>query len=190
MKKGKHSLLIPSSGEFLSNKKISDRLYVWLLQNGEIIEKDIYIDKKMRNAYKELGVNYRTFYRRIEELVKCGYLIENEYKYKISGEDSEFKRYIYEDIVEKLYETKIDNIIKVYVFLSSLYSSYGDRAWFNYNSILAAIGYSHKRNMKNQDKVKVILEKLVELGLIKYSRTYIAGEKYQIKFKLLNVKTR
>lgn len=190
MKKGRHSLLIPSDDEFLSNKKISDRLYVWLLQNGDIIDRDTYINKKMRNAYKELGVNYRTFYRRIEELVKCGYLIENEFKYKISGEYSEFKRYVYEDIIENLYETGIDNIIKVYIFLSSLYSSYGNKAWFNYNSILAAIGYSHERNIKNQEKVKIILEKLVELGLIKYSRTYTAGEKYQIKFKLLNVKTK
>lgn len=187
MKKGRPSVLIPSDREFLSNKKISDRLYVWILLTGERIDTDIYIDKMPRNGYKLVGINYRTFYKRIEELVEKGYLEENEYKYKVS-KISHFKRLIYEDIIEKLYETKIDNIIKVYVYLSSLYAQYGDSAWFTYNSILEAIGYNHERNTRNQNKIKNILNKLEELKLLKYSRTYEKGQEYLIKFKILNIR--
>lgn len=187
MNKGRPSVLIPSDKEFLSNKKISDRLYVWILLTGEKIDTDIYIDKMPRNGYKSVGINYRTFYRRLNELLENGYLEDNEYKYKVS-KVSHFKRLIYEDIVKRLYETKIDNIIKVYVYLSTLYAQYGSKAWFTYNSILEAIGYNHERNVRNQNKVKEILNKLEEMGFLKYSRTYEKGQEYLIKFKILNIR--
>lgn len=187
MNKGRSSLLIPSDERFLSNKKISDRLYIWILLNGEKIDTDIYISKTPRNGYKELEINYRTFYRRLSELEINGYLSEIGDKYEVTKNVSNFVRYIYKDIAEKLCDTKIDNIIKVYIYLGSLYSSYGNKAWFTYNTIIEQIGYSNERNMKNQEKVKIILEKLEELNLIKYSRIYKSGEKYQIKFQLLNV---
>ena len=188
VKKGRPSLLIPSDNRFLSNKKISDRVYAWILLNGERVDSDIFIDKTPRNAYKDIGINYRTFYKRLEELVENGYLEDYEYQYKVSKDISEYNRYVYYDIVKRLYELKIDNIIKVYIYLGSMYAQYGNNAWFTYNSILAAIGYSHERNIRNQEKVKIIIEKLAELNLIKYCRTYEEGSKYQIKFKLLNVK--
>ena len=51
--KKKPSLLIPSETKFLSNKDISDRLYVWILLNGEKYGGDPYIDKKPVNGYKK-----------------------------------------------------------------------------------------------------------------------------------------
>lgn len=189
-KRGRVSLSIPSDAKFLSNKKISDRLYVWILLNGEQIESDIYIDKTPRNAYKELGIAYRTFYKRLDYLVAGGYLKNCEYQYKVAKDVSMYQKYIYKDILRTLYETGIDNIIKVYVYLSSLYSVYKKESWFTYNSILSAIGYSHERNCRNQEKVKIILDTLDKLGFIRYCRTYKPGEKYQIKFKLLNVRMR
>lgn len=186
MSKGRNSLLIPSDERFLSNKDISDRLYIWILLNGEKIDTDIYINKTPRDGYKELEINYRTFYRKLYALVANGYLNEMEDKYEVTKNVSNFVRYIYKDIAEKLCNTKIDNIIKVYVYLGSLYSSYGNKAWFTYNTILNSIGYA-TNDTRNQSKVKIILEKLEELNLIKYSRVYNQGDSYQIKFQLLDI---
>ena len=143
------SLLIPNDKQFLTNKKISDRLYVWILLNGEYIEGDIYIDKKPRNAYNKLNMHYRSFYKRLEELIEEGYLIETNYE-----------RYIYEDTARRLLETNINNIIKIYIYLGSLYSTYGKKAWFTYSNILSEIGYSENRDTRNNKKIKMILEKL------------------------------
>lgn len=181
------SLLIPNDKQFLTNKKISDRLYVWILLNGEYIEGDIYIDKKPRNAYKKLNIDYKSFYRRLEELIDEGYLIETNYKYKVSKDITEYERYIYEDTARRLLETNINNIIKIYIYLGSLYSTYGKKAWFTYSNILSEIGYSENRDTRNNKKIKMILEKLKELGLIEYRCINSEQGEYVKKFQILKV---
>ena len=190
MSRGRLSVLIPSEDYFLKDKKISDRIYAYILLKGERIENEIYIDKKIRNGYKELGINYRTFYKRLDYLASVGYLEDLGSKYKIKTDMIEKRRFVYRDIIQKLYLTNKDNIIKVYVYLSSLYSQYGKNAWFTYNSLLAAIGYSYERNTRNQSTIESILIELSKLNIIKYCRTYKPGDKYMIKFQLLYVKVR
>ena len=116
--KERTSLLIPSEENFISNKEVSDILYVWILLNGDNIDGNITINQKPRGAYKELGINYRTFYRKIDKLLEYGYIEKDgEYKYKISSKKYKYKRYVYKDIIKELYDTKINNIIKVYIYL-------------------------------------------------------------------------
>ena len=96
MSKERTSLLIPSEENFISNKEVSDILYVWILLNGDNIDGNITINQKPRGAYKELGINYRTFYRKIDKLLEYGYIEKDgEYKYKISSKKYKYKRYVY-----------------------------------------------------------------------------------------------
>ena len=181
------SILIPNDIEFLSNKDISDRVYTWALINGENIGGEIYIDKKPRAAYKELGINYRTFYKKIDKLKEHGYLVEEEFKYKIVKPSGKFFRYIYKDIAQKLLETKIDNIIKIYVYLGTLYGEYRAGAYFTYNKLIETIGYSNNKNTSNKNNILKILEKLKELGLIKYGRADVKKTNIYNKFHIYKV---
>lgn len=159
MGKGRTSLLIPSEENFISNKDISDLLYVWILLNGKREDNQISISQKPRGAYKELGMCYRTFYRKLDKLLENGYIEKDgEYKYIISNKEYKYKRYVYKDIIERLYETKIDNIIKVYIYLCSLYDmnkKKGKETFFRYNTIAKVIGYygGESRDSRNEKKV-------------------------------------
>lgn len=63
-------IMFPSSKEFIENKKISDRLYMWILLNGTYKDNGIYIKKNDSNGAKSLGVNRRTFKKRIATLIE------------------------------------------------------------------------------------------------------------------------
>ena len=183
------TVAIPSDGKFLSNKDISDRVYVWLILNSIKLNKKLFVNKnKMRGAYNKIGINYRTFCKAINSLIEEGYLEETEYQYEITNittKASKYKRYVSYNILEKLYNTELDNIIKVYLFLSSLYSMYGKESYFTYSTVLSSIGYSYKKQTYNHKKIQRMLDKLEEIGTLKYCRTYTPGDSYQIKYRIL-----
>ena len=183
------TVAIPSDGKFLSNKDISDRAYVWLILNSKKIKNKLYINRNnIRGAYNKIGINKRTFYKAISNLVSNGYLKKTEYQYEITNittKVSKYKRYVSYNILEKLYNTELDNIIKVYLFLSSLYSMYGKESYFTYSTVLSSIGYSYKKQTYNHKKIQGMLDKLEEIGTLKYCRTYTPGDNYQIKYRIL-----
>lgn len=195
MDKGRFSLLIPDDKEFICNKSISDRVYAWILINGRKENGDIYIEKTPVGAYKQIGINYRTFYNRIWNLVDAGYLEEGECEYKVVKDISKYKRFVYKDIVQTLLDTKIDNIIKVYIELATLYDTAikkKQQPFFRYNNLCERLGYYNKgRSSFNENKMKSIVFKLKELKLIEYEQKYIkVGDNYQINNILLNVRTK
>lgn len=183
------TVAIPSDNKFLGNKDISDRVYVWLILNSTMIKKKLFINKSsIRGAYNKIGINKRTFYKAFNNLAELGYIVENEYQYEIANitlKISKYKRYVSYDILSKLYGVGIENIIKVYLFLSSLYSMYGTESFFTYSTILHSIGYSYKKQTYNHKKVQKMLDKLKEIGVLKYCRTYTPGDSYQIKYRIL-----
>lgn len=183
------TVVIPSDNVFLSNKDISDRVYVWMILNSIKLNKKLFTNKnKVRGAYNKIGMNYRTFCKAVDNLIAGGYLKDIEFQYEITNvtlKISKYKRYVSYDILEKLYNTGIDNIIKVYLFLSSLYSMYGTESFFTYSTILNSIGYSYKKQTYNHKKIQGMLDKLEEMGMIKYCRTYTPGDSYKIKYKIL-----
>ena len=187
--KKKPSLLIPSETKFLSNKDISDRLYVWILLNGEKDGGDTYIDKKPVNGYKKLGISYRTFYKKLKELVENNYLEDCGYAYRVVTDNFEFSRLIYKNIAETLYQTGIDNIIKVYIYLGTLYSAYGKKAYFTFNKLSEDIGYLSKRSVEVKKNMENIISKLEELGLVKCYKDTECGERYHVRYKIAYVKT-
>lgn len=183
------TVAIPSDNVFLSNKDISDRVYVWFVLNCIKKNKRCYMGKsRIRGAYNKIGMNKRTFYKAVDNLIAGGYLKDIEFQYEITNitlKISKYKRYVSYDILEKLYNTGIDNIIKVYLFLSSLYSMYGTESFFTYSTILNSIGYSYKKQTYNHKKIQSMLDKLEEMGMIKYCRTYTPGDSYKIKYRIL-----
>ena len=183
------TVAIPSDNVFLSNKDISDRVYVWMILNSIKLNKKLFTNKnKVRGAYNKIGMNYRTFCKAVDNLIAGGYLKDIEFQYEITNvtlKISKYKRYVSYDILEKLYNTGIDNIIKVYLFLSSLYSMYGKESFFTYSTILNSIGYSYKKQTYNHKKIQSMLDKLEEMGMIKYCRTYTLGDSYKIKYRIL-----
>ena len=183
------TVAIPSDEKFLGNKDISDRIYVWFILNCNKKGKRYYISKsKIRGVYNKIGINYRTFCKAIDNLIAGGYLKDIEYQYEITNitlKISKYKRYVSYDILERLYNIKVDNIIKVYLFLSSLYSIYGKESYFTYSTILNSIGYSYKKQTYNHKKIQSMLDKLEEIGMIKYCRMYTPGDSYQIKYRIL-----
>ena len=62
---------------------------------------------------------------------------------------------------------------------------YGTESFFTYSTILHSIGYSYKKQTYNHKKVQKMLEKLEEIGMLKYCRTYTPGDSYQIKYRIL-----
>lgn len=188
MSKKEASMLIPSGKEFLSNKNISDRVYVWILLNGERNGLDTYIDKKPRNAYKQIGIQYRTFYKRLDNLVENGYLEDCEYSYRVITNNSEYGRLIYKNTIQQLYNTGLDNIIKVYVYLGSLYSAYKTDAYFTLQKLSNEVGYLSQKSSEVNKKIKEILNKLSELGLVRYCKDTSMSERYHVKYKILEVK--
>lgn len=169
MKIAKHSFRIPSDSNFLSNKDISDRVFVWILLRGVTDGDEVYIEKKPRGGSKELNINYRTFCRRFQKIIDSDYLEEYEDKYKVNFEVTKYKRWVYRDTLEVLLDTGIDDIIKVYIYLGTLYSTYGDNAYFSLSEIEKNIGCSSIGRTHTNNKIKNILKKLRELFLIRYT---------------------
>lgn len=179
---------IPSGDNFLKDKNISDRMYLWILNTSVKIGGDLFIPKIIRNGYKELNMNYRTFKKRFNRFVEKEFLIEYEKAYLISNKSSAYHRIIPKNILQTLYDTGIENITKVYIYLSSLYTTYRANSYFTYESIAERIGAQTESRNKYRiyDKIEIMLQKLSELELISYIET--SGEsKYNMRYKVIKV---
>lgn len=183
------TLAIPNTEEFLKNKDISDMLYAGILLRGKKEGSYTYISKKDKKICVELGIDYyRTYKKRIAALVDGGYLENYEDRYRVVFRTkNNYSKFVYGEIIEKLYDTKIDNLIKVYVRLSWLYYLKKDEAWFTYNSLLEAIGYNHYKNTRNRNKMKAMIEKLEEIGLLKCERIVDKRNPKMIKFRVVKI---
>ena len=137
-------VMFPSSKEFIENKKISDRTYAWCLLNGSYNESGIYIDKNYNSGARDLGIDRRTFKKRLQILIENGYIEERENCYVIPRKELQYKRYIYRDIAEGLYNSGMENIIKLFIVLSTYHDRYkgNQNEDFSYiNSSLPNIEY-------------------------------------------------
>lgn len=195
MGKAKSTVMIPSEERFIKNKYVSDLIYMWVLLNGKEEDDGTFsIPKKSRKAYVELGINYRTFYREIQELVNCGFLEDNpkdSNRYILYRREYDFKRYISKRIMNMIYETKEKNLLKLYIYLASMYDYNQKRkqeTFFRPNIILEALGYSGgaNRSSKMEKKVMGLVKKLADMKLITY---HIKYEPTDHRYKVLYILT-
>lgn len=167
----KLTLGIPSGEDFIGDKDIDDRLYSYmLLHSSKGFEKGtrLFQKAKLRGAYKETGTCYRTLLRKLGYLVSGGYVIEFKEVYELGVKGHKYKKYICRDTLSKLYLTGEKDIIKLYIYLSSLYTQYKTAAYFTYNSLVGVLGYSsYKNNRKRKDIIR-LLETLRDIKLINY----------------------
>lgn len=188
----KVSIGVPSGKEFIGNKRISDRVYVWAILNSEDMGDGKYIEKCPKRAYDKIGMNYRTFYKKFHRLSVDGYLSDSGGYYKINGIDSKYTRYIYRETLEELLNEKTENIIKIYIEISSIYDTVakkGQVPFFRYSDICKRLGYYEQRDTRNISKVKGIIERLREMGLIDYvERKTKVGDNYQINCEILGIR--
>lgn len=176
----------PSEREFIETKKISDRIYAWILLNGYFERERVYLNKSTssRRIYSELGIAKNTYKSKLKNLLDSGYLKEDESRYWIEISSFKYKRYISRETLSKLLELKQEGIIKVYLYLSSLSGVYGDSAFFRYRTILREIGdYSERLSNKQVTKVKNMLDSLVSCGLLEYSRRF-SDFAYGVEYKI------
>ena len=167
----KLTLGMPSGEDFIGDKDIDDRLYSYmLLHSSKGLEKGtrLFQKAKLRGAYKETGTCYRTLLRKLGYLVDGGYVIEFKEVYELGVKGHKYKKYICKDTLSKLYLTGEKDIIKLYIYLSSLYTQYKTEAYFTYNSLVGVLGYSsYKNNRKRKDIIR-LLETLRDIKLINY----------------------
>ena len=167
----KLTLGMPSGADFIGDKDIDDRLYSYmLLHSSKGLEKEarLFHKTKLRGAYKDIGINYRTMLKRLDHLVGGGYIIEFKDIYELSVKGCKYKKYIYRDTLSRLYSTGEKDIIKLYIYLSSLYTQYKTAAYFTYNSLVGVLGYSSYKNNRKRKDIKRLLETLREMKLINY----------------------
>lgn len=199
MSQKRKTVMIPSEESFINNKYVSDRVYAWILLNGFEVSGNRYeFFKKPAGAYKEIGINYRTLYRRLEVLHNLHYIEDTEdltTRYiTVNDNTIQYKKYVYKDIIQQLYNTGLDNIIKVYVYLCSLYdvnNKKGVQTFFRLNTLSHAIGYSDgtDRDTRTVERVEGLVKKLAEMKLITYKMEYknTEGHRPQVNYILLNV---
>ena len=169
--------MFPSDKDFIENKKISDRLYMWCLLNGTYKDNGIYIKKNDNRGAKSLNIDRRTFKKRIAALIEGGYLknCEDDNYYMIPKAEIQYKRYIYRDVAEKLYKAETDNLIKLFIVLSTYHDKYKGSVVITVKDMLngyelsEAVPYNH--DIVQNHKMENMLTKLVELGLLKYGRS-------------------
>lgn len=178
----------PSGEDFLANRELSDRLYTYALLYGGYLDTGMFSNSfSSRGLYKKLGISYRLMQKQLYNMVSANYFKQNGAEYLLDINPSGYTRYVDREILEKLYEENISDLIKVYIYLSSLYSVYKDKAWFSYNTIATALGYKAQRCMSNKNKMQELVTKLKELGLVKYKQNPNSNI-YKISFILTYVK--
>lgn len=86
----------------------------------------------------------------------------------------QYKRYIYRDIAEKLYEAGMENLIKLFILLSTYHDKYKGsiNEDFSYRLLLKRLGLSYdNHDVAQNNKIKSLLNKLVELGVLEYGQS-------------------
>lgn len=195
MGKFKNSIMIPSEERFIKNKYISDVVYMWVLFNGEKEEDGTFsIPQRPKGAYKEVGVSYKTFRKEMQELINCGFLEEdpdNPSRYILYRREYDFKRYVPKRIIKMIYETKERSLLKLYIYLASMYDYNQKRnkeTFFKPNTISEALGYAGgaNRDTRTEKKMKGLVKKLADMGLITY---HIKYEPTDHRYKALYILT-
>ena len=177
------SIIIPSDKDFMKNKEVSDRVYVWFLLNGEYRGDGTYMKKWGNKGATTTGLNSRTFNKKMNKLLELRYIEDCGEEYRIKFNNQAYKRYLYRDTAEKLLSKKKDYLIKIYMWLGSYYDSYGDRAYFTYSGLLKGIGLSYLHNSRNGEKAQRLIDNLVEMGLLECERveSETRYDRYRIK---------
>lgn len=167
------TIIVPSDSKFMEDKEINDRVYIWFILYGTYRRDGIYMNRYRNKGAKEIGINERTFKKRLNKLIECKYIEEHSDKeYRIPFKNNQYIRYIYRDTAEILFNEETDNIIKTYIWLGSYYDNYKEKATFTHSGILKGIGLSYLHNTHNQEKMKDIIKKLSNIGILKYSKEY------------------
>lgn len=178
----KDKIMIPYEKDFIQDKEISDRVYSWILLTGRVESNSrVSISTNLRGAYIDLGINYRTFHRKINYLLRKGFIkkyidYNGEERYITIGSNLYYhKAYISKDVLEKLYNAKKNNIIKVYITLMVLKENEKNHPYFKLDTLAREINYnmsgvpSSSINHKMEDLIKI----LRDLGLISYEEQSI-----------------
>lgn len=184
------SIMFPSSKEFIENKKISDRVYMWILLRGVYQDNGIYLYEKLSSGANELNIDIRTLKKKLQILVNEGYVnkSENDY-YFIPKQEMKYKRYMPRETAEKLLNINIEHIIKVFIILCTYHERYTGsiNEDFSYRILLERIGVSKDLyNSRMANNMEHMLETLVKNGLInygispRYNESYLGSRKFVI----------
>lgn len=165
-----NKFIIPTDKNFLSDKKISDRLYIWLLlHKEELSNKNEFEVRKL--ACKELSIDKRTYQTKLKYLVDRGYI--NKSEGILSVLKMKYSNYtkINRVTLDKLLSFGKENIIKLYALLKALYEAYPGFAWFTYASLYRNYKIGYRCQGRDNHKTKEMLDFLVENGLLVYKET-------------------
>ena len=212
MEKKKKTLTknIPIEGDFMK-KNIDDRIYGYLQLNSyKGLDKsgnEIYFVYKQDNNItvisKKLKINRRTVGRKIENLVKAGYIEESVVLNKKGDEeipcyiikriDLAYQKIDYDTLKLLVYTTQ-DYVIKIYVYLlNAIYRN--PHYEFTYKELMSeCLGIKSTHNARDYDIVKSCLELLIRLKLLKLTNKkkvkYIDGKQKTFYFVVEQVKTK
>lgn len=165
---------IPTGGEFMEDKAISDLLYAWLQCNSRWRqgESHRYIDKKevkMARLARGLGCDRRTIARQLNSLLEKGFLVEENGFYLLPPV-GDYYFLVPAETLNYLLDTRSPNVIKVYCYLGNLYHYYGKDAYFTQNSLLEAIGYSSTKGDNHQLIRNILFALEVQDKVIRFKR--------------------
>ena len=161
---------ISTDKDFLSDKKISDRLYIWLfLHKEELSDKNEFEVRKL--ACEELSIDKRTYNTKLKYLVDRGYI--NKFEGILSVPKIKYSNYtrINRRTLKKLLSFGKENIIKLYALLKALYEAYPGFAWFTYASLYRNYKIGYRCQGRDNHKTKEMLDFLVKNKLLVYKET-------------------
>ena len=116
--------MIPTCSEFIRDKKISDRIYVWFLLNCKEDESGCRTVPIVRNGCMTgAGVRYETDVYKLGTLIDKGYIKKEKLCYIIPNERFEYSCKVNRKTAEFLLNSRKDNLIKLYCVMKRLYES-------------------------------------------------------------------
>lgn len=201
---------IPLEGDFMK-KSIDDRIYGYLQLNSyKGVDKDnnvIYFvykqDHNITAISKNLKINRRTTGRKMENLIKSGYIEESTVLSKKGDEevpcyiikkiDLAYQKIDYDTLRLLVYTTQ-DYVIKIYVYLlNAIYKN--PHYEFTYKELMyECLGIKSTHNSRDYDIVKSCLELLIRLKLLKLTQKkkvkYIDGKQKTFYFVVQEIKTK
>lgn len=172
-----NQIIIPTYKEFTGNKKISDRIYTWILLNSNIDSEtgDKWLPISRNKCMTGVGVRYETYIKKIGTLVDLGYIEKTQFNYVVSKKQFQYGCKINLSTAQVLLDSKMDNIIKLYAVLKRLYETNHNRAWFNYKSLYSGFGIGYAHQGRDNHKTEEMLKYLQEHKLIYYEKIYENG---------------
>lgn len=193
----------PMRVEFLSDKKMNDIIYGFLLSNSFPTEDNRrYCNKadvtagKMIKYFKEQHLDSPISERTIRDLFKLfinidlleeGQLDKQRVYFLPYLDGTEGKVYvkIKTDTLQFLVDTANNNVIKVYAHLKMMMEIHKSKKYkelfrFSKASLLDVIGYKTQNYYRNYEMIENILDSLQNNGLIKFHKDFIRTESGQV----------